>query len=120
MQTKVLIVDDLEGVRRMLVYALEDDYDVCQASNGLEALGVAALEQPHVIVMDLDMPVMDGVEATRRLKANPALAHIKVLAVSGQHNSEKARLIQDDADAFIEKPFQLPDLIEAVARLAQV
>jgi len=116
--TKVLIVDDLEGVRRMLVYALEDDYDVRQASNGLEALAVAATERPEVIVMDLDMPVMDGVEATRRLKANPDLAGIKVLAVSGQHNSEKARLIQDDADAFIEKPFEIGDLIEAVRQLA--
>lgn len=116
--TKVLIVDDLEGVRRMLVYALEDDYEVRQASNGLEALAVAATERPEVIVMDLDMPIMDGVEATRRLKANPALAGIKVLAVSGQHNSEKARLIQDDADAFIEKPFEVADLIEAVRRLA--
>ena len=115
---KVLIVDDLEGVRRMLVYALEDDYEVRQASNGLEALAVVATERPEVIVMDLDMPVMDGVEATRRLKANPDLAGIKVLAVSGQHNSEKARLIQDDADAFIEKPFEIADLIEAVRRLA--
>jgi CheY-like chemotaxis protein len=118
--TKVLIVDDLEGVRRMLVYALEDDYEVRQASNGLEALAVAALERPAVIVMDLDMPVMDGVEATRRLKNDPALAGIKVLAVSGQHNSEKARLIQDDADAFIEKPFEVAELIEAVRRLAAV
>jgi two-component system cell cycle response regulator DivK len=104
----------------MLVYALEDDYDVRQADNGLEALTVAAAERPAVIVMDLDMPVMDGVEATRRLKGDPALAGIKVLAVSGQHNSEKARLIQDAADAFIEKPFEIADLIEAVRRLAAV
>lgn len=116
--TKVLIVDDLEGVRRMLVYALEDDYEVHQASNGLEALAVAAAERPAVIVMDLDMPVMDGVEATRRLKADPSLACIKVLAVSGQHNSERARLVQDAADAFIEKPYEIDDLIEAVRRLA--
>jgi len=116
--TKVLIVDDLEGVRRMLVYALEDDYEVQQACNGQEALAVAAAEHPAVIVMDLDMPVMDGVEATRRLKADPGLAGIKVLAVSGQHNSEKARLIQDDADAFIEKPFEIAELVEAVRRLA--
>jgi two-component system, cell cycle response regulator DivK len=118
--TKVLIVDDLEGVRRMLVYALEDDYEVRQASNGLEALAAASAERPDVIVMDLDMPVMDGVEATRRLRNDPLLSGIKVLAVSGQHNSEKARLIQDDADAFIEKPFQLADLLEAVRQLAPV
>lgn len=116
--TKVLIVDDLEGVRRMLLYALEDDYDVRQASNGLEAISAVARERPDVIVMDLDMPVMDGVEATRRLKADPGFAGIKVLAVSGQHNSERARLVQDSADAFIEKPYEIDELIEAVRRLA--
>lgn len=115
---KVLIVDDLEGVRRMSLYALEDDYDVKQACNGAEALTVAALEHPAVIIMDLDMPVMDGVEATRRLKADPALAAIKVLAVSGQHDSEKARLVRDEADAFIEKPFEISDLVLAVQQLA--
>ena len=116
--TKVLIVDDLEGVRRMLLYALEDDYTVSQACNGQEALTMAAAEQPDVIVMDLDMPIMDGVEATRRLKADPFLSAIKVLAVSGQHDSEKARLVRDSADAFIEKPFEIVELIAAVRRLA--
>lgn len=116
--TKILIVDDLEGVRRMLRYALEDDYDVTQACNGQEALTVAAAEQPAVIVMDLDMPIMDGVEATRRLKADPNLSTIKVLAVSGQHDSEKARLVRDEADAFIEKPFAVGDLVAAVRLLA--
>jgi CheY-like chemotaxis protein len=116
--TKVLVVDDLEAVRRMLIYALEDDYNVSQAANGLEALLLAETEHPDVIVMDLDMPVMDGVEATRRLKSNPQLAHIKVLAVSGQNNSEKSRLVKDNCDAFIEKPFEVSDLVEAVKRLS--
>lgn len=116
--TKVLIVDDLEGVRRMLIYALEDDYTVSQAANGLEAIRVAQDELPDIIVMDLDMPVMDGVEATKQIKSNPTLSGIKVLAVSGQHNSEKSRLIRDNADAFIEKPFDISDLVEAVRQLA--
>ena len=102
----------------MLIYALEDDYTVCQAANGLEAIECAQTEHPDIIVMDLDMPVMDGVEATRHIKANPLLSGTKVLAVSGQHNSEKSRLIQDNADAFIEKPFEISDLVEAVRRLA--
>jgi CheY-like chemotaxis protein len=116
--TKVLVVDDVEGVRRMLIYALEDEYNVSQASNGLEAIELAHTLHPDVIVMDLDMPVMDGVEATRQIKANPQLADIKVVAVSGQNNSEKSRLIIDDCDIFIEKPFQLSDLVDAVKRLA--
>jgi len=116
--TKVLIVDDLEGVRRMLIYALEDDYNVLQASNGLEAIELAHSLHPDVIVMDLDMPVMDGAEATRQIKSNPSLADIKVLAVTGQNDSEKSRLIKDDCDGFIEKPFQVDELVEAVKRLS--
>jgi CheY-like chemotaxis protein len=116
--TKILIVDDLEGVRRMLIYALEDDYNVLQASNGLEAIQLAHSIHPDVIVMDLDMPVMDGAEATRQIKSNPSLADIKVLAVTGQNDSEKSRLIKDDCDAFIEKPFQVDELVEAVKRLS--
>ncbi|MEO6724001.1 MAG: response regulator transcription factor [Blastocatellia bacterium] len=116
--TKVLIVDDLEGIRRMLVYALEDDYHITQAANGLEAIERAMTERPDIIVMDLDMPVMDGVEATQYIKASPQLCGIKVLAVSGQHNSERSRLIRDNADAFIEKPFEVTDLVEAVRLLA--
>lgn len=115
---KVLIVDDIEGVRRMLTYALEDDYAILQAENGLEAVQMAESDRPDVILMDLDMPVMDGVEATRLIKANPQLKDIKVLAVSGQNNSEKSRLIIDSCDAFIEKPYGIPDLVEAVRRLA--
>ena len=116
--TKVLIVDDIEGVRRMLTYALEDDYTILQAVNGLEAVQMAERDRPDVILMDLDMPVMDGVEATRLIKANPDLKNIKVLAVSGQNNSENSRLIVDTCDAFIEKPYEIPDLVEAVRRLA--
>jgi len=116
--TKILIVDDLEGVRRMLIYALEDDYNVLQASNGLEAIELALSLHPDVIVMDLDMPVMDGAEATRKIKSNPSLCDIKVLAVTGQNDSEKSRLIRDDCDAFIEKPFQVDELVEAVKRLS--
>lgn len=116
---KVLIVDDIEGVRRMLIHALEDDYRVSQASNGLEAIRLAEAEHPDIIVMDLDMPVMSGVEAARRIKANPLLADIKVLAMTGQRHSENSRLIQDSCDAFMEKPFRIAELRETVKRLAR-
>jgi CheY-like chemotaxis protein len=116
--TKIMIVDDLDVIRRMLIYALEDDYRLIQAANGLEAVELAESEHPDVIVMDLDMPVMDGLEATRLIKSNPQLAHIKILAVSGQNDSDNSRLVQQECDAFIEKPFELSDLIEAFKHLA--
>lgn len=116
---KVLIVDDVEGVRRMLIHALEDDYSISQASNGLEAVRLAEAERPDVIVMDLDMPVMSGVEAARQIKANPTLAGVKVLAMTGQRNSENSRLARESCDAFMEKPFRIAELREAVKRLSR-
>jgi len=64
------------------------------------------------------MPVMDGAEATRKMKSNPSLSDIKVLAVTGYNDSEKSRLVRDDCDAFIEKPFHVDELVEAVKRLS--
>jgi len=116
--TKVMIVDDQEFVRRMLIYALKDEYMILQASNGLEAVELAEAELPEVIVMDLDMPVMDGIEATRRIKSNPQLSHIKVLAMSARDSDDKSSLVSDDCDAFIEKPFEKDELVEAVRLLA--
>jgi CheY-like chemotaxis protein len=115
---KVLIADDVEGVRRMLARALEDEHTVSEAENGLEAVRLAEAEPPDVVILDLDMPVMDGVEAARRIKENPALARVKVLAMTGQHNSENSRLIQGVCDAFMEKPFRVSDLREVVKQLS--
>ncbi len=116
---KVLVVDDADSVRLMLIRALEDEHTVSQAANGFEALRIAEAEHPEVIVMDLDMPVMDGVEATRRIKSSPHLAGIKVLAITGQKNSENSRLIRASCDAFMEKPFRLAELREIVNRLVR-
>jgi CheY-like chemotaxis protein len=115
---KVLIADDVEGVRRMLVRALEDEHSLSEAENGLEAVRLAESERPDVIILDLDMPVMNGVEAARRIKENPGLVGVKVLAMTGQHNSENSRLIQGLCDAFMEKPFRVAELREAVKRLS--
>jgi CheY-like chemotaxis protein len=114
---KVLVVDDIVGIRRMLIHALEDEHRVSQATNGLEAVRLAEAEHPDVIIMDLDMPVMDGVEATRLIKTNPELAGVRIVAVTGQRNSERSRLIREWCDAFIEKPFRVTELRETVERL---
>ncbi len=67
--------------------------------------------------MDLDMPVMDGVEATRLIRTNPALAGVRIVAVTGQRNSNRSHLIRQWCDAFIEKPFRVTELRETVERL---
>lgn len=112
---KILIADDIEGVRRMLTQTLEDEHQVMQANNGLEAVRLAAVENPDVVILDLDMPVMDGVEAARQLKEQAP--EIKIIAMTGQHNSENARLVKEICDAFLEKPFRVTELRETLKAL---
>ena len=90
---KILVVDDTEFNRDLVVQLLEEDYDMVIAENGEEALTVTASERPDLILMDLGMPVMDGWEATRRLKADAELKNIPVIAVTSH------AMVGDEIDA---------------------
>ncbi len=109
---KILIADDIEGVRRMLAQTLEDEHCVFQAHNGLEAVRLAEVENPDIVILDLDMPVMDGVEAARQIKEK--FPHLKVVAMTGQPGSENAHSVKALCDAFLEKPFRVVELRETV------
>ena len=79
---KILVVEDIEANRELLVQLLEDDYEVVTADDG--AAGIAAAEElrPDLILMDLSLPVVDGWEAARRIKADDRLKTIPVIAVA--------------------------------------
>lgn len=112
---KILIADDIEGVRRMLTQTLEDEHLVLQANNGLEAVRLVEVEKPDIVILDLDMPVMDGVEAARQIKRK--FPHLKVMAMTGQPSSENAYSVKGICDAFLEKPFRVAELREVVKML---
>ena len=78
----ILIVEDVALNRELLVQLLEDDYRLVLAADGVAALERAAESKPDLILMDLSLPRMDGWEATRRLKADEALARIPVIVLS--------------------------------------
>jgi CheY-like chemotaxis protein len=82
MMKRILVIEDQELNMDLLVQLLEEDYEVLTAVDGAVGLDVAAREQPDLILMDLSLPVMDGWEATRRLKADQALKHIPVIALT--------------------------------------
>ena len=112
---KILIADDIEGVRRMLSQTLEDEHSIILAQNGLEAVGLSESESPDLVILDLDMPVMDGVEAARQIRRR--FPQIKVIAMSGQHLSENALAAREICDLFLEKPFRVVELREAVKQI---
>jgi len=107
MSRRILVVEDQEDNRRILRDLLMSaGYEIIQAENGEEALAVAATERPDLILMDIQLPLLDGYEATRRIKANPALRTIPVIAVtsyalSGDENTARAA----GCDAYVTKPF---------------
>jgi len=102
----ILLVDDFQDNREMYAMFLEHSgYRVAEAANGFEALDQAFALMPDLVVMDLSLPVLDGWEATRRLKADPRTKHIPVLALTshaleGFSDGAKAA----GCDAFVTKP----------------
>jgi two-component system, cell cycle response regulator DivK len=118
----VLVVDDFDDTRELYATALADaGFAVAEAMNGQEALDRVArvdVARPALIVMDLSMPVVDGWEATRRLKADPATSDIIVIALTGHSTNlglEKARTA--GADAVLAKPCLPHDLVALVKAL---
>jgi response regulator RpfG family c-di-GMP phosphodiesterase/serine/threonine protein kinase len=103
---QILIVDDEADVRMLCRYALEAEGFVCEeAANGIEAL-VAARERPFdLILTDLDMPMMNGVELLQELRNNPPNPHLKIILLSGRSTAdEMAQMMQAGADDYLAKP----------------
>lgn len=113
----VLIVDDFEDNRMMYVEYLQfQGFRVAEAVNGAEAVEQTQKLMPAVIVMDLSLPVMDGWEATRRIKADPKTKHIFVIALTGHAEPAHAKKARDaGCDDFVAKPC-LPEALVARIR----
>ena len=117
---KILIVDDTEWNRDLLVQLLEDDYDLAQAVDGAEAVKKAGQEKPDLILMDLGMPVMDGWEATRRIKANSELKHIAIIAVTSHAMvGDEMTAREAGCDDYIAKPVDESELMRKIKKFLQ-
>ena len=114
---KILVVEDVEFNRELIVQLLEDDYEILTAVDGEEGIQRAERDRPDLILMDLSLPVIDGWEATRRIKANEALSHIPIIALSAHAmvgDEEKAR--QSGCDDYISKPLDEDLLFEKLRK----
>jgi DNA-binding response OmpR family regulator len=117
---KVLIVEDDSGARRMIEFTLQQEgFEVITAANGREGLERAQNEQPDVIVMDIMMPVMGGLEACLRLKEVPTTSHIPILVLTAKTTeSDRTYCMMAGADDYVAKPADLHDVAERVRMLA--
>ncbi len=106
MSKRILLVEDEEDNMQILRDLLVADYDLVEAGNGEEALAAAAAKQPDLILMDIQLPIMDGYEATRRLKADPALRSIPIIAITSYAMGEdEVRARAAGCDDFVAKPY---------------
>ena len=114
---RVLVVEDTEDNRKIIRDLLTSaGYETIEAVTGEEGVAMAAEHRPDLILMDVQLPVLDGYEATRRIKANPALRHIPIIAVTSyalSGDEEKTRAA--GCDAYVAKPFS-PRLLLAKVR----
>ena len=121
MSKRILVVEDQADNRRILQDLLTSaGYEIILAENGQEALEVVARERPNLILMDIQLPLVDGYEATRRIKADPVLRAIPIIvitsyALSGDESKAKAA----GCDAYVAKPFSPRALLCRVTRYAR-
>ncbi len=115
---KILIVEDNEMNRDMLKRRLErNNYAVVCAVDGPEGVAMAASEMPAIVLMDVALGAMDGWEATKLIHANPATAHLPVIALTAHAlESDRQRSIEVGCVDFETKPVSLPDLIEKIEK----
>src|SRR5207237_9580854 len=115
----MLLVEEQLELRAMYAQQLElSGFDVIQASNGADALAHSTAHVPDLVLMDLSLPVLDGWEATRRLKSDARTAHIPVVALTAHDESgELQRATDAGCDWFVPKPCPPNDLIEEVRRV---
>jgi two-component system, cell cycle response regulator DivK len=116
MSKRILVVEDqmdsLQIVRDLLRV---NGYEMTEAQNGEEALAAVAKERPDLILMDIQLPIMDGYEATRRIKADPSLRSIPIIAVTSyalSGDEEKARAA--GCDDFVPKPYSPRQLLAKI------
>jgi CheY-like chemotaxis protein len=116
---KILLVEDNEMNRDMLSRRLSrNGFDIIIAVNGQEGVDLALSHGPDLILMDMSLPVLDGWEATRRLKANAATAKIPVIALTAHAMvQDKEKAMAAGCDEFDTKPVELPRLLEKINSL---
>jgi two-component system cell cycle response regulator DivK len=119
MRKKILVVEDTEDNRQILRDLLDmAGYEMVEAHDGADGVAKAAEHKPDLILMDIQMPVMDGYEATRRIKANPELKAIPIVAVTSyalSGDEEKTRAA--GCDAYIAKPYSPRQMLAKVREI---
>ncbi len=122
MSRGVLVVDDDPFIRKLIATTLEDvaDFDLHEAADGAQALEVARRERPTLVFLDVDMPVLNGIDACRQLRSEERTGHATIVMLTAAHGDNVERSAEDaGADLFLTKPFSPLDLLRLVDQLGE-
>ncbi|ALL14120.1 response regulator [Caulobacter henricii] len=116
---EILVVEDDESIRNLIVSQLQDaGFEVVTAADGLEGLAAIRERRPDAVLLDINMPSMDGFTMLERMKNDPATSNLPVLMLSAQSSPEDIRrAVQLGADDYIGKPFESRQLLRRVDRM---
>ena len=118
MKEKILLIEDNEQNRYLVTFLLESHgYTVIQASDGRLAIELAGRVQPHLILLDIQLPIMDGYAVARQLRNNPALANIPIVAVTSYAmTGDREKSIAAGCNGYIEKPINPETFVAEIER----
>jgi two-component system, cell cycle response regulator DivK len=113
---RILVVEDQEDNRQILRDLLGNaGYELIEAENGEEALAAVARQRPDLILMDIQLPVMDGYEATRRIRTNPDLKSVPIIAVTSYALAgDESKALAAGCDGYVSKPYSPRELLAKV------
>jgi len=118
MKKKILIVDDNEDLIKIVQMSFKDSYETLSAKNGEEAVGLAVMEVPDLIIMDLMMYEMNGLEAIRLIRQNPKTRSIPIIAITGGlSNTVEDECSRIGCDDYVSKPFTAAELSSRIKKL---
>lgn len=117
-RTVVLVADDDATIRELLAAVLADESGLyaVMAHDGAEALAAVEKVRPHVVLLDIQMPGLSGLEVARRLRDDPSMRNVAIVGFSAAANREAA--IEAGCDEFVSKPFDLDELVAILRRFA--
>lgn len=114
---KILLVEDVEYNRILIKGYLEQfDFTILEAENGDQSIEKASIHQPDLILMDIQMPILDGYSAFKIIRANPYTSHIPVIAITASVMREETIKLKAEFDSFLAKPVRWEDLIREIAK----
>jgi two-component system, cell cycle response regulator DivK len=114
----IMVVEDYDDTRLFLKVGLEElGYSVLEATNGQEAVDIASREHPDLILMDLDLPILDGIAATQQIRLQTQMAHVPIVAVTAYPMSyTHVKAFSKGCDEYMAKPIDMDELERLVSR----